>query len=61
MMDNYTFYASEKYGDWLVTEKDSFFKNNKELVKTYSSTTSKSTDTKSNQILTINTEPFQMP
>jgi hypothetical protein len=60
-MDNYTFYASSEYGDWLITEKESFFKNNAELVKTYSSTTSKSSDTKSNQILTINTEPFQMP
>ena len=53
MMDNYTFYASEKYGDWLITEKDSFFKNNAELVKTYSSTS----DTKSKNII-IHTEPL---
>ena len=43
MVDNYFFYASEKHGDWLVTEKDSFFKNNAELVKTYSGTTSDTT------------------
>ena len=65
-MDNYVFYASEKYGDWLVTEKSSFFKNNAELVKTYSGTSTGSnlgsTDTKSNTtLLTINTEPYQMP
>ena len=61
-MDNYTFYASEKYGDWLITEKESFFKNNAELVKTYSSTPFKLSDTKSNNsTLIINTEPFQMP
>ena len=28
IVDNYTFYASKKYGDWLITELDSFFKNN---------------------------------
>jgi hypothetical protein len=43
MVDNYTFYASEKYGDWLITEFSSFFKNNAELVKVYSGVT----DTKS--------------
>jgi hypothetical protein len=37
VMDNYMFYASKEYGDWLITEKDSFFKNNAELVKQYSS------------------------
>ena len=41
-MDNYIFYASEKYGDWLFTEHSSFFKNNTDLVKLYSTdTTSK--------------------
>lgn len=48
VVDNYTFYASKKYGDWLITEKDSFFKNNAELVKAYSGTT---TDTTSTQII----------
>lgn len=57
-MDNYIFYASKEYGDWLITEKESFFKNNAELVKTYSG----STDTKSNSsILNITTEPYIMP
>ena len=47
MMDNYTFYASEKHGDWLITEKDSFFNLNKDRVKTYSGsidTTSKQSE-----------------
>ena len=52
MMDNYTFYASEKYGDWLITEKDSFFKLNKDRVKTYSG----STDTTSKQLGSQNLE-----
>jgi len=54
IVDNYVFYASEKYGDWLITDFSSFFKNNAELVKTYSGT---SIDTKSNTI-TLNTEPL---
>jgi len=54
IVDNYVFYASEKYGDWLITDFSSFFKNNAELVKTYSGT---SLDTKS-PILTLNTEPL---
>lgn len=44
-MDNYIFYSSKKYGDWLITEFTSFFKNNQELVKLYSGTS----DTKSIQ------------
>lgn len=44
IIDNYIFYASEKHGDWLVTEMNSFFKNNIELVKQYSG----SIDTTSN-------------
>ena len=51
IVDNYTFYASKKYGDWLITELDSFFKNNKDLVKTYSG----SSDTKSNPEITLKT------
>ena len=51
--DNHVFYASETYGDWLIMEKDSFFKTNAELVKLYSGTT----DTKSNnQSLLIDTK-----
>ena len=34
--DNYIFYSSKKHGDWLISEFSSFFKNNAELVKTYS-------------------------
>lgn len=50
IVDNYTLYASNKHGDWLITEFDSFFKLNKDLLKTYSG----STDTKSsshNQVI----------
>jgi hypothetical protein len=58
-IDNLFFYASEKHGDWVITEFDSFFKLNKELVRAYAgSTDTKSkplsqTDTKSNNILTL--------
>jgi len=51
--DNFLYYTSKKYGDWLIFEFDSFFELNTELLKTYSKN---STDTTSNQnILTINT------
>jgi Holliday junction resolvase len=43
--DNCLFYSSEKYGDWVIMEHSSFFKNNTDLVKQYSG----STDTTSNQ------------
>jgi hypothetical protein len=36
IIDNYTFYASEKHGDWLITDFNSFFNLNKDLVKVYS-------------------------
>ena len=50
--DNFTYYTSQKHGDWMIFEFDSFFLHNTQLVKTYCS----STDTTSNQkILTINT------
>ena len=39
--DNFIFYASEKYGDWIITEFNDFFKNNAGLVKLYSGTTPK--------------------
>jgi hypothetical protein len=54
VMDNYTFYHSQKYGDWLITEFDSFFKNNKTFFATYSGSHDTKSDTK---LLTINTEP----
>jgi hypothetical protein len=49
--DNCLFYSSEQYGDWVIMEHSSFFKNNAELVKTYSSTT---IDTTSNLNQNIN-------
>ena len=51
--DNFLYYTSKKYGDWLIFEFDSFFELNTQLLKTYSTN---STDTTSNKnILTINT------
>lgn len=51
--DNFLYYTSKKYGDWLIFEFNSFFELNTELLKTYSTN---SADTTSNQnILTINT------
>jgi hypothetical protein len=50
VIDNFTFYASTKYGDWVITEFDSFFKNNAELLKTYSG----SSDTTSTQEIPSN-------
>lgn len=43
--DNCILYSSKKWGDWAIMEHSSFFKNNTELVKSYSCTT---TDTTSN-------------
>lgn len=51
-IDTFVFYASGKRGDWIITEFDSFFKNNAELVQLYSSTT---TDTTSNNIINLET------
>lgn len=48
MIDSFTFYGSKKFGDWYITEFDSFFKLNKDLVKLYSG----SSDTKSNSLQT---------
>jgi hypothetical protein len=51
--DNFFFYGNKKYGDWYIIEFDTFFKNNKDLVKAYSGPI----DTKSNtsNTLTFNT------
>ena len=43
--DTCILYSSNKWGDWVIMEHSSFFKNNAELVKSYSCTT---TDTTSN-------------
>jgi hypothetical protein len=37
--DNFAYYSSSNFGDWLIIEFDDFFKNNKELLRTYSGTT----------------------
>lgn len=53
--DNFIYYTSKKHGDWTIFEFDSFFKLNKDILKSYSSS---STDTKSTQapnLITINT------
>lgn len=44
--DQFTYYTSKKYGDWLIIDFDHFFKHNKDLLKLYSG----STDTKSNEV-----------
>lgn len=33
--DNFTYYTSKKYGDWIIAEFDSFFTHNTQLLKTY--------------------------
>jgi hypothetical protein len=51
--DNFIYYTSKKQGDWTIFEFDSFFNNNTDILKTYS--TSIDTTSKPNNILTINT------
>ena len=43
--DNFVYYSSSKFGDWLIVEFDDFFLHNSTLLKTYSGTS----DTTSNQ------------
>ena len=43
--DNFVYYSSSKFGDWLIGEFDDFFLHNSTLLKTYSGTS----DTTSNQ------------
>ena len=50
--DNFIYYTSKKYGDWIIFEFDRFFQLNTELLKTYSTTDTKS---EPNNSLTINT------
>ena len=49
--DNFILYRSDKSGEWIIMEFDHFFRLNKDLLKNYSG----SIDTKSDEILTINT------
>lgn len=51
--DNFLYYTSKKYGDWMIFEFDSFFDLNTELLKTYS--TSDTTSKQTNSLLTLNT------
>ena len=51
--DNFVYYTSKKFGDWVFVEFDSFFKNNSELLKTYSTTDTTSKPSE-NKLLTIN-------
>ena len=48
--DNFIYYTTQKHGDWIIMEFDSFFLNNSQLLKAYSG----STDTTSNQTVTKN-------
>ncbi len=43
--DNFVYYSSSKFGDWLIVEFDDFFQHNSALLKSYSATP----DTTSNQ------------
>ena len=36
--DNFVYYSSSKFGDWLIVEFDDFFQHNSTLLKTYSAT-----------------------
>jgi hypothetical protein len=49
--ENYVFYSSKKWGDWIITEFTNFFNSNTELVKSYSCTTSDTTSNNNQQIL----------
>lgn len=45
--DQFMYYTSKIQGDWIVVDFDHFFKNNKDLLKVYSTPNSQNTDTKS--------------
>ena len=36
--DNFVYYSSSKFGDWLIVEFDDFFQHNSTLLKSYSAT-----------------------
>jgi len=54
--DNFTYYSSPKLGDWLIIEFDNFFRHNKDLLRSHASSASNTTDIKSGNILTIDTQ-----
>lgn len=49
--DNFMYYTSKKFGDWIIIEFDHFFKHNKDLLKNYSG---KSSDTSIDTMSTQN-------
>ncbi len=55
VMDSCLLYMSPTYGEWIITEFDSFFNLNKELVKNYSSDTISNNNTDTKSIITVNT------
>ena len=52
--DNFMYYSSKNFGDWLIIEFNDFFKHNKDLLKTYSATKDTTSEQQEN-ILTIQT------
>jgi hypothetical protein len=56
--DNFTYYTSKKYGDWIFMDFDGFFLHNTDLLKSYSTgqidTTSFNNKTTSPNLITIN-------
>jgi hypothetical protein len=53
IIDNFTFYASKKVGDWYIIEFDHFMAHNKNLLKAYSGNTGTSDTKSSTSLLTI--------
>lgn len=53
--DNFIHYNSKNAGEWIIMEFEHFFRLNKDLFKVYSGSTSGSSDTMSNNTLTIDT------
>lgn len=52
--DQFMYYSSP-LGDWVLIEFEHFFKNNKDLLKTYSGSNTNTIDTTSGNIININT------
>lgn len=54
--DNFLYYTSKKYGDWIIIEFEQFFKSNTQVLKSYSTSDTKSTPEEIP--LNIKTEPI---
>jgi hypothetical protein len=52
--DNFMYYSTKKYGDWLIIEFDDFFKNNKDLLKKYSAIIDTKSEASTQNIISIN-------